>query len=111
MIPRRRERLPTPVFWPGEFHGLYSPWGLKESDRTELLLLSLFTFNGNETAWGKGAHISADPYEGQTEGYEPKATLMPVHGDYFVGCWVSKSVCDEQLSRKLVLREEKHPEG
>ena len=25
--PRRRERLPTRVFWPGEFHGLYSPWG------------------------------------------------------------------------------------
>jgi len=23
--PWRRERLPTPVFWPGEFHGLYSP--------------------------------------------------------------------------------------
>ena len=23
MIPWRRERLPTPVFWPGEFHGLY----------------------------------------------------------------------------------------
>ena len=29
-IPWRRERLPTAVFWPGEFHGLYSPWGLKE---------------------------------------------------------------------------------
>ena len=28
-IPWRRERLPTPVFWPGEFHGLYSPWGAK----------------------------------------------------------------------------------
>ena len=26
-IPWRRERLPTPEFWPGEFHGLYSPWG------------------------------------------------------------------------------------
>ena len=26
-IPRRRERLPTPVFWLGEFHGLKSPWG------------------------------------------------------------------------------------
>ena len=26
-IPWRRGRLPTPVFWPGEFHGLYSPWG------------------------------------------------------------------------------------
>ena len=24
-IPWRRERLPTPVFWPGEFHELYSP--------------------------------------------------------------------------------------
>ena len=24
-----------PVFWPGEFHGLYSPWGCKESDMTE----------------------------------------------------------------------------
>ena len=22
----RRQRLPTPVFWPGEFQGLYSPW-------------------------------------------------------------------------------------
>ena len=34
-IPWRREQLPTPVFWPGEFHGLYSPWGLKELDTTE----------------------------------------------------------------------------
>ena len=25
-IPWRRERLPSPVFWPGEFHGQYSPW-------------------------------------------------------------------------------------
>ena len=24
-IPWRREWLPTPVFWPGEFHGLYNP--------------------------------------------------------------------------------------
>ena len=36
-IPWRRERLPTPVFWPGELHGLYSPWGYKESDTTERL--------------------------------------------------------------------------
>ena len=41
-IPWRRERLPTPVFWPGEFHGLYSPWGHKESDMTERLSLFLF---------------------------------------------------------------------
>ena len=33
-IPWRRERLPTPVFWPGEFHRPYNPWGCKESDVT-----------------------------------------------------------------------------
>ena len=38
-IPWRRERLPTPVFWPREFHGLYSRWGCKESDMTEQLSL------------------------------------------------------------------------
>ena len=31
--PWRRKRLPTPVFWPGEVHGLYSPRGRKESDK------------------------------------------------------------------------------
>ena len=36
----RREWVPTPVFCPGEFHGLYSPWGCKESDTTEWLSLS-----------------------------------------------------------------------
>ena len=40
--PAKREWLPTPVFWPGEFHGQrrlagYSPWGHKESDSTERL--------------------------------------------------------------------------
>ena len=24
-IPWRRERLLSPVFWPGEFHGMYNP--------------------------------------------------------------------------------------
>ena len=37
---RVQERLPTPVFWPGELHGLYSPWGHKESDTTERLSLT-----------------------------------------------------------------------
>ena len=32
--------LPTPIYWPGEFHGQkslagYSPWGRKELDKTE----------------------------------------------------------------------------
>ena len=35
--PGERNWLPTPVFWPGEFNGLYSPWGHKELDTTEQL--------------------------------------------------------------------------
>ena len=35
------EGIPTPVFWSGEFHGMYSPWGHKESDKSEWLSLSL----------------------------------------------------------------------
>ena len=41
-IPWRRERQPTPVFLPGEFHGQkrlvgYSPMGRKKSDMTKQL--------------------------------------------------------------------------
>ena len=35
--PWRREKLPTPVFWPRKFQGLYSPWGHEEPDTTEQL--------------------------------------------------------------------------
>ena len=41
--PEEGETPPTPVFWPGEFHGLHSLQGHKESDTTEQLSLSLFT--------------------------------------------------------------------
>ena len=54
-----KEKLPTPVFWPGEFHGLYSPWGCKVSDTTEWLPLSLSTSTQSQvketltcTDWG-----------------------------------------------------------
>ena len=41
-IPWRRKWQLTPIFLPGEFHGQkslvgYSPWGHKESDKTEQL--------------------------------------------------------------------------
>ena len=49
-IPWRREWLPTPVFWPGKFHGQrslagYSPWDCKELGTTELLALSEFNLS------------------------------------------------------------------
>ena len=33
--PGERETLPTPVLWPGEFHGLCRPWCRKELDTIE----------------------------------------------------------------------------
>ena len=49
-IPRRRESLPTPVFWPGEFHGLCSPWGRRESDTTERLALHFTSLSRPRTS-------------------------------------------------------------
>ena len=43
--PLEKGKATHSIFWPGEFHGLYGPWGRKESDTTESLSLS-FTFNG-----------------------------------------------------------------
>ena len=53
-IPWRRERPPTPVFWPGEFHRLYSPGGRKESDTTEQLSLS------RDVEWIRGLKVLSD---------------------------------------------------
>ena len=41
-FPGEGNKLPTSVFWPGEFHRLYSPWGCKELDTAESLSLSIF---------------------------------------------------------------------
>ena len=38
--PLEKGKATHSIFWPGEFHGLYSPWGHKESDMTEQLSLS-----------------------------------------------------------------------
>ena len=49
----RREQLPTSVFWPEDFHGLYSPWGRKSQTR-----LSNFHFHAN--FWGKLSFIPSN---------------------------------------------------
>ena len=53
--PWRREWQPIPVFLPGESHGQrslvgYSPWGCKESDRTEQLTLSFVAYYNSRLA-------------------------------------------------------------
>ena len=47
--PGERKGYPLPVFWPGEFHGLYCLWGCKESDMTEQLSLTLKMPSGQWT--------------------------------------------------------------
>ena len=52
-IPWRRERLPTPMCLPGEFHGQrslegYSPWDLKEWDTTERLTHTTTRVDGSD---------------------------------------------------------------
>ena len=47
----------TPVLWPGEFHGLYSSWGCKESHTTELLSFSPFDYGKIMTATANLIHI------------------------------------------------------
>ena len=99
-IPWRRERLPPPVFWPGEFHGLYSPWGHKESDMTEQLSLSLGCLQ-----WGRPGF---DPWVGKIpwrRKWQPTPVLLPgkFHGQRrLVGCslWDPKaSDTTERLHR------------
>ena len=47
--PLEKRMATTPVFLPGEFHGQrslvgYSPWGHKESETTEQLTFSFYTY-------------------------------------------------------------------
>ena len=70
-IPWRREQLSTPVFWPGEFHGLYSLWGCKETATTEQLSLSsslIFTFNTGK--------VSLRHYLRKKGGYKPLCAVL-----------------------------------
>ena len=69
-IPWRREKLPTPVFWPGEFRGPYSPWGRKELDTPENFH---FHFPASPTTLppGLAAHTGGMVCFGGGRGYRP----------------------------------------
>ena len=61
--PWRRERLSTPVFWPGEFHGQrnlvgYSPWDCQKLNMTEQLSLFKHTCTHNLLAGHTGGKKS-----------------------------------------------------
>ena len=50
-IPWRRERLSTSVFWPGEFHGLYSPWVPESQTRLSYVHFHFSYFASRDAVW------------------------------------------------------------
>ena len=102
-IPWRRD----PVFWPGEFHGLYSPWGRKAPGTTEWLALhftpldeeyiytgemesSLWTMTFLTKAWiPLGPVFLLPPFHGWSSLSNPWAPLLSPLGleiiEYHVG--------------------------
>ena len=64
-IPWRREKLPAPVFWPGEFPGLYILRGCKELDMTERLH---FHFSRSCIGEGNGNPLQCSCLENPRDG-------------------------------------------
>ena len=62
---------PTPVFWPGELHELYSPWGCKELEKTERLLLVSYT-----NAGVMGSILGLGRYPGEENGYPLQCSCL-----------------------------------
>ena len=87
-IPWRRERLPTPLYWPREVHGLYSSRGHKESDTTEQLSLGFPDDSaGKESACNTGdlgsiPGLGKSPGEGK--GYPLQYSGLENSMDYIV---------------------------
>ena len=70
--PGEGKGLPIPVFWTGEFHGLYSPWGHKESDMTECFSLTFIQGITSFSSVAQSCTTLCDPMDCSTPGF-------PVH--------------------------------
>ena len=69
-ILRRRKWQPTLVFWPGEFHGLYSPWGCKVLDTTERLFHFHSRLNGLGKTGGGRSRRTQSKFRSEREAVE-----------------------------------------
>ena len=66
-----------PVFWPGKFHGLYNPWGCKESDTTEQLSLP-FLFPQIHVVHYNSKYNSYEEAQQEPDGLAVLAALVEV---------------------------------
>ena len=92
-IPWRRERLPTPVFWPGEFHGLYSLWGHKESDTTERLSFHIGQWKTqDQSSVNHGFTCKFTDWVGQSRGWGLLASSLILKILFYIGVWLMNNV-------------------
>ena len=96
-LPWNRKRQSTPVFLLWESQGQrslagYSPWGHKESDTTESLTLSLFTYVNLKSVQisqikpNSAERVFLLNFICQTACFPPKFTLLSIN-DRDGGCW------------------------
>ena len=84
--PREGKRLPTPVIWPEEFHGLYSPWGHKESDMTYQLHTHRYTYYTHThketyTRLLENPFFSPNLNTGDMDSYHKDVRVLKFHND------------------------------
>ena len=98
-LPWRRERLPTPVFWPGEFHGLYTVHGVAKSRPEILVVPRVKTPTG---AAARGNHVDSDhglfedphgPCNVRCERRDPKVEVLEVQDRVFQALSGSSATC------------------
>ena len=88
--PGEGKGLYSPVFWLGEFHGLYSPWGGKESDTSEWLSLqkshmiippifcsSAGFIQSSESFCSRGVELSSNSWEEKCQGTDGHMLKLP----------------------------------
>ena len=69
------------LWWPGEFHGPYSPWGHKELDTTERLSLFHFTAIIWLLRWHSGKNLPANAGDVRDVGLIPGSGRSPGVGN------------------------------
>ena len=78
--PLEKGQLLSPILWPGEFHGLYSPRGRKELDTTERLSLSQVTICQYIGQPGRNAQILRKGQPSKTEPGRNRRYKQTNHG-------------------------------
>ena len=101
--PGEGKGYPLPVFWPGEFYGLYSPWVRKESDTTERH--SLFIHLQSDVSTQMRTRLWVDGMRGHGQLCWPcwRGQVFCVHGTRGCGAARGRGVPDHQspsVSRK-----------